>query len=403
MSSSSRVAIQRQALVHGDGSLFGYAVRASVTDPQDTATVMTPAAEERLADEAYAATDFRQLVGDRPVLLRMGSRMLQGHEPLPATPRALVAEVPSAVARTEGADELVASLRDRGVGVALAGYTASLAEDELLPLADLVKIDLRRDREHLADLVGRIHDGGAWAVGEHATTRERSALASELGIDLVQRPLIQRQEPGRGRALSAGEVQHLELVRLLAAEVPDHAQVVRAVSFDPELSMRVLQVVNASATGLSHHVDSLPRAVGLLGPRRLGTLVSSMLVGSEPAPVDVLWSVLTRALACWRLASNDDAAYTVGMLSAMAGALDVSIESVVERSGVSAELARGLRGQGGFYGSVLDAAMGHEADDPAAVRAAGFNPIEVARTYLRAMPEALSAATAMGAGVQQAA
>jgi len=399
MSSSSRVAIRRQAVVHPDGSLFGYAVRADVSDPQDA--LITPAAEERLADEQYAATDFGQLVGDRPVVLRIGTRMLRGDLPLPATPRALVAEVPAAVARHDDAEAVLTQLRDRGAGLALSGYTATPAQDALLPFADLVKVDLRADPARLAVLVERIHEGGAWALGEHADTRERASIAHELSMDLVQRALIRRQERDQGRAVSAGEVQHLQLLRLLATEVPDHGKVVRAVSFDPELSMRVLQVVNASATGLSHHVDSLPRAVGLLGPRRLSALVSSMVVSGQPAPVDVLWSVLTRALVCWRLAGDDDAAYTVGMLSAVAGALDLSIASVVERSGVSAELARGLRGEGGFYGSVLDAALAHEADDTAAVVAAGFEPADVARVYLHAMPEALTAATAMG--VEQAA
>lgn len=394
MSSSSRVAIRRQAVVHPDGSLFGYAVRADVTDPQDA--LITPAAEERLADEQYAATDFGQLVGDRPVVLRIGARMLRGDLPLPATPRALVAEVPAAVARQDDAETLLAQLRERGAGLALSGYAATPAQDALLPYADLVKVDLRADPDRLAVLVERIHEGGAWAVGEHADTRDRTSLAHELSMDLTQRALVRRQEPDEGRAVSAGEVQHLQLLRLLAAEVPDHGRVVRAVSFDPELSMRVLQVVNASATGLSHHVDSLPRAVGLLGPRRLSALVTSMVVSGHPAAVDVLWSVITRALVCWRLAGDDDAAYTVGMLSGLAGALDLSVDSVVERSGVSAELARALRGGGGFYGGVLDAALGHEADDTAAVVATGFDPVDVARVYLHVMPEALTAATAMG-------
>ncbi|ROS25798.1 EAL and HDOD domain-containing protein [Cellulomonas sp. PhB150] len=394
MSSSSRVAIRRQAVVHPDGSLFGYAVRADVADPQDA--LITPAAEERLADEQYAATDFGQLVGDRPVVLRIGARMLRGDLPLPVTPRALVAEVPAAVARQDDADELLAQLRERGAGLALSGYAATPAQDALLPFADLVKVDLRSDPDRLALLVERIHEGGAWAVGEHADTRERASLAHELSMDLMQRALVRRQDPDEGRAVSAGEVQHLQLLRLLSAEVPDHGKVVRAVSFDPELSMRVLQVVNASATGLSHHIDSLPRAVGLLGPRRLSALVTSMVVSGHPAAVDVLWSVITRALACWRLAGDDDAAYTVGMLSGLAGALDLSVDSVVERSGVSAELARGLRGGGGFYGGVLDAVLAHEADDTAAVVATGFDPVDVARIYLHVMPEALTAATAMG-------
>jgi len=394
MPAATDVAIHRQAVVHSDGSVFGYAVHARVCGPHD---VITPSAEERLVDERYAAADLGALAGDRTLLLRASTRMLRGDLPLPQTPRGLVVEVPASFARLDDAEAVVTGLRERGVGIALAGYTGSGAQDALLPLADIAKINLRADADQVATLVGRVHEGGAWALGERATAREHEVLATRLAVDLVQRALLRDPEPGTGRMISTGEAHHLELMRVLATEVPDHAELVRAVSVDPELSLRVLQVVNASATGISHHIDSLPRAVGLLGPRRLSALVTSVLVGGTAAPVDVLWAILTRATVCWRLAA-DDAGYTVGMLSGVAAALDASIESLVERAGVSAGVAAALTTQTGPLGPALRATLAHEADDHDAVTAAGFDAAAVARLYLQTMPEALSAATTMTVG-----
>ncbi|MFC6449155.1 HDOD domain-containing protein [Cellulomonas gelida] len=170
----------------------------------------------------------------------------------------------------------------------------------------------------------------------------------------------------------------------------------RAVGVDPELTMRVLRTVNASATGLRHHVDSVSHAVSLLGPHRLAALVSSVVLGSDPASVDVLWTVITRGLAVWRLSGNE-VGYTVGLLSAVSAALKISVESVVDRSGVSPDVAAALQGEGGPYGPALQAALAHEADDDDAILAAGFDPAHVARVYLEAMPEALASASHMAA------
>jgi len=385
--------IQRQALVHADGSLFGYAVHARV---DDASPLMTPAAEDRLVAAEYARVDLADVVGDHAVVLRATTPMLRGEDAVPDAPRSLVLEVPAGWVKHAYAEESLATMRELGYGVALGSYTDTLAQRALLPLADMVKIDLRHDPDRLAERIAQVQDAGAWTVGLHGDTRERAALARDLGCDLVQAPLLRRQEAGAGRALTAGEGMHLELVRLLAQPMPDHAEVTRAVGIDPELSMRVLRSVNSSSTGIRHHVDSLSRAVGLLGPQRLSALVSSSMLAQQPAAVDVLWTVITRALATWRL-SGHEVGYTVGLLSGVMAALDISVESVVAQSGVSPDVAAALRQEGGPYGAALEAALAHEAADDDAIRAVGFQPGDVARVYLDAMPEALSSAAQMAA------
>lgn len=384
--------IHRQALVHADGSLFGYAVHARVDD----AALLTPTGEDRLVSAAYARLDLAQVVGDRAVVLRATRAMLRGEEEIPAAPRSLVVEVPAPWVEHEYAEDALVVMRQLGFGVALASYTGTPAQRALLPLLDMAKVDLRREDDSLVECVAQLREAGVWSVGLNGDTPHRAVRARDLAVDLVQAPLVPRRERGSGRTVTAGEALHLDLVRLLAQEMPDHAQVVRAVAMDPELSMRVLRSVNASTTGIHHHVDSLSRAVALLGPRRLAALVSSVVLSGQPASVDVLWTVITRALVTWRLARTD-VGYTVGLLSGITAALETSVESVVERSGVSDEVAAALRGEGGPYGAALEAALAHEADDDDAVRATGYSPVEVARVYFDAMPEALSSAAQMAA------
>ena len=101
-------------------------------------------------------------------------------------------------------------------------------------------------------------------------------------------------------------------------------------------------------------------------------------------------------MTCYSL-SGSGAGYTVGLLSAVAAQQNLSVESLVERSGVSDDIASALRDQTGPYGAVLAAVLAHEENDLDAVAATGLEPWDVAHAYLAAVPEALAAATSMSA------
>jgi c-di-GMP-related signal transduction protein len=73
----------------------------------------------------------------------------------------------------------------------------------------------------------------------------------------------------------------------------------------------------------------------------------------------------------------------------------LSVESLVERSGVSEQIAHALRDQTGVYGPVLAAVMAHEENDSDGVAATGLVHRDVAQAYLAAVSEAYATATAL--------
>lgn len=386
-----RATLHRQPIVNPDRSVFGYAVRGDV--PGSEGALDSDTLVESALDLGYSTLDPQTIAGDFPLMLRATSGLLIGATPLPRAPGGVILELPLWLASYADIAARLVGLRAQRVGLAIGDYTGDPSQDGILPLVDFVKINLARSAD-VAELVRRAHEAGARVIGERADTGETVARALELGMDLLQGPMFERRQGTSTRDFTAGEAQCLNLVRVLSADRPDPEAVVRTISSDPELTMRVLHLVNSSASGLRRPIDSVRQAVVLLGPRQLTTLAMASLINAQPATVGTLWSILARAIACYAL-SDSGAGYTVGLLSAVAQQQNLSVESLVSRSGVSDDIADALRDQSGPYGPVLAAVMAHEENDIEGVAATGLEPWDVAHAYLAAVPEALATATSM--------
>ncbi|HEY0187042.1 MAG TPA: HDOD domain-containing protein [Cellulomonas sp.] len=389
------VTVLRQPVVHPDRSVYGYAVRVQIGDA--TGAPLPDGRAEAHVEAAYQRMDLAGLAGDRPVLLRATARLLAGDVTVWYDADRLLLEITPVLAAREDIGALVQAATERGARLVLADYAGSARQDQLLDRVAVVKVDLAHGPDRTAALIARAHLAGASVIAEHADSAEQLELAASLGADLYQGPMFQRDAPPTRRSFSAGELQCLELLRLLGADHVDQEAVVRTVAADPELSVRVLHLVNSSAYGLGREVDSVLQAVVLVGPRQLHALSIASLIDARPASVASLWAILTRATTC-RTLSDDDAGYTLGLLSAVAAQQSIDLTDLITRTGVSDQLALGLLEHEGRYGQILAAVLAHEENDTEAVAATGLEPWDVAHAYLAAVPVALGTATALAFG-----
>ena len=389
------LALFRQAVLDPGRAVRAYAVRSAVSS-DDGGWLAEQDAEEAVEQE-YRRLDLSRIGGDRPVILRATHRLLSGEIRLPLTTSGLVFEITAAMADDAGVHQRLTALHAHGVVFAVGDYAATPQQDSLVSGAWAVKIDARVNGERLAALAERAHALGGRVIAEGATSPAAQRRSFEDGADLVQGPLLTQETDGQLRQATAGELQCLQAVSLLSQPEVDLNAVARVVAADPELSIRVLHVVNSSAFALPQTVDSLPTAVVLLGPQRLRALAMASLIGARQTALGPLWTVLTRAIAC-RTLTGDDTGYTVGLLSGVAAQLRIDVEPLVAQAGVSRQVVDALRDHEGRHGRALAAVLAHEGNDVAQVAATGLDPFDVARAYLGAVPMALSTVTALSAG-----
>jgi len=386
------VTVHRQPVVRPDRSVHGYAVSVVVRAPLTQAHRADEL--DALVHTEYEKLDLATLAGGTVVFVRATAGMLISDWPLPETPGGLVLEVPRHFADLPFATDHLSRLRAARMRLALADYVPGGSQDALLPLVHFAKVDLGRGDDVAAEAVGHAHRAKIAVIAERVDSEAAVRFCASHGVELLQGPLFQRDAAPTAREFTAGELQCFALMQLLSAADVDQDGVIRVVGSDPELTMRVLRLVNSSAFAVRRKIDSVRQAVIMLGPQPLGALAAASLVDARNTTIAGLWFVLTRAVAC-RSIADDDAAYTVGLLSAVASQLRIAPADLIARTGVSDDVGDALLTLSGPYGPVLAAVLAHEENDIAGVEATGLAPFDVAHAYLAAVADALGTATSL--------
>ena len=403
-----RAIVHREPVRTLDGRVIGYTVSVEfaltgIPTQRGTDAPLRPVVAPEVVHATYMSLDLPNLVSDRYVFLPATPLMLDGFVPTPVVTGRLVLDLPVGYEHTAGAVERAAALRGLGMHLCLADYRGEPLQEALLAQLAYVTVDVSTAALPRPALVHHVHAAGARVLAAGATTTQAEDACRAAGVDGL------RLLPGTGRAvaplpptggpvaradarvLRAAELQCLALIHLLSQEDVDLAAVSQVIDTDPVLTLRSLHLVNSGAFALSDPVDTVHRAVVLLGIREVTTLVAALLLDARPDAMDSLWFILARALTCEALA-DEPTGYTVGMLSALSAQLGVPADVVLEKVGVSEVVASAVAAEEGPLGAVLAAVRAHEHQDSAGVYAAGLLPAEVSAAYVRCLADALSTA-----------
>jgi c-di-GMP phosphodiesterase len=353
---------------------------------------------ERATSEAIAAT-FGSLgvhaVSDgRPVHANFTRPFLTGRLEIPVAPADVVVRVGPAAAGDAELHAGLTALRQQGYRLALDDYRGEPARAGLLELADLVSVTPDGlDPQTLQRIVAQARAAGSELLALGVDDEATWLACRELGFDLFRGGYLERPAVIAARGLSPNQLVCVRLLSDLADPDIPLARLEQLVGADPGLSLRLLRTANSAGAAPGQGVSSLHQALVMVGPQRLRSWVVLMLLegGTARTSSDALWTVLSRAHACRRLAHSDpDTAFTVGLLSGAAEVLGAEPHVLADGAGIPAAARAALLDGAGAAGLVLTAVLAHERGETEGVRAAGLEPFDVSRAYLSSLNESLS-------------
>jgi len=393
----ARATVHRVPIVGADNAVVGYGITITMAPDAVPPATSRPVRDDVLHSQ-YLGLDLPSLVADRDVFLPAVGGMLDGFVPSPPPGSHLVLDLPHGFELREDAARRSDALRGLGVQLNLQAFAATPKQVELLPHLDYVTVDPEVLVQPLDEVVRAAHTHGVRVLATRVHDVATQARCLVAGVDALRGGMVERsasaQELHGPKVLRPGQLQCLAALHLLHQPEVDLAEVAEVIDTDPVLTLRVLHLVNSGAFSLMARVDTVTRAVVLLGIREVTTLVAALAIDARSGAMDSLWLILARALACEALA-DDPAAYTVGMLSALIEQLGVPADVVLEKVGVSDVVGDAVRERSGDLGPALRAVVAHERNDLDAVADAGFEPADVSDTYLACLADALETARAV--------
>jgi EAL and modified HD-GYP domain-containing signal transduction protein len=191
------------------------------------------------------------------------------------------------------------------------------------------------------------------------------------------------------RSVAPNQLSILQLVAALQNPDIEFSDLETLVSRDVALSYRLLRYMNSAFFGLRREVDSIGRALRMLGLENVKRWVTlSIFAGVEDKPRELIETALVRARFCELAGEGDsDQLFTLGLFSVVDALMDAPMEEIVNSIPFTEEMRSALVTHEGPQGALLASALSFERGE--------FEPplTRLAEAYVAALEWATSAAS----------
>ncbi len=389
--------VARQSILTRKQDLYAYellyreAGRTGAPDDGDAAT-------SRTVLNTFLEIGLDKVVGPHKAFINITRRFITELPPIPVDKSQVVLELLEDLVVDQELIDAVKKLRSQGYSLAIDDYTFEPQWDPIIPLVDIIKVDvMATGLDGLADKMARTPPGEFRWLAEKVETQEEYDQLHDMGFDLFQGYFFARPRLLEGIRLHENQMVMMRLISRLNDPESTVEELEKLISQDPSLSMKILRYINSAGTGLRSEVDSIRRAVVLLGLARIrawATLFS--LSGISTKPQQLLSLGLVRANLCEGLSrasglGTPDTAYTVGLLSILDAMMDLSMSELMAQMPVPQAISDALLKRENEYGRTLALAEamergGHDGSDPL-----GLAHSQISQLYLDSIAQAEAA------------
>ena len=353
--------LARQPILDHNLQVIGYELLCR-PHPQDDAAWQESQGDHATSEVmigAYQELGFEKVTGGLPAFVNFTRNWL--FNPPVVSSNMLVAEVLEYVSADEDTILAIEQLRRMNYQIALDDFIAEPNQIRLLPYVDIVKVDILRlpDIQQLFPMIQAYQRPGLTWLAEKVETPEEDEVCRKAGCTLFQGYFFAKPTTMYGKRLPDNKISVLQLLEQLNNPDAEIADISKTLQTEPQLSFRLLQLVNSAAVACAVEVTSIQQALMLVGLDKIKTWAKVLSLGqlSDKPEVlreqAVLRGFLTQELATRQKTLDSNTAFTLGLFSLLDAFLDLSMEEVCERLNLPQELSGALTHHKGKYGHIL--------------------------------------------------
>jgi c-di-GMP-related signal transduction protein len=284
-------------------------------------------------------------------------------------PDRVVGEILETVSPDQETLEACRRLKRSGYRLALDDFVETPEMAPFVEIADYVKIDfLATNPSEQEQLAREFRQRGVQLIAEKVETHEDFRRGIEMGYQFFQGYFFCRPQMAERREIPARKLNYLRILQMANKPALDREELSEAIKRETSLTYRLLRYLNSPTFALRANVDSIPKALNLLGDdgiRRWVSLVSVAAMG-EDKPNELIMVPLLRARFCELLAPvtglihKAGNLFFMGLLSVMDAIMDMPLSTVLADIPVQDEIKGALLGQAGQLRDVLEIAINYE-------------------------------------------
>jgi len=362
---SEKILLARQPIYDTSLSVAAYELLFRPADPTAMGAWDGGKATSEVILHAFTEIGIQTVTGSLPAYVNFTRKWLL--ETPSFDPKQVVIEVLEDIEFDDEVMAAISNLVSQGYKIALDDYVYDPKHKDVLRLASIVKLDvLENDKDTIAKWVTELRKFDLQLVAEKVETHEMMEYCKSLGFELFQGYFLCRPQLIKGSTLSASKVVVLRLLTELQNPDAEINDIEKMIAQDPTLTYKLLKVFSAAVYITPKKVDSIKRAITLLGLDKLKSW-ASVIAMSQMAekPHALMMTALIRGKMCELLAeqfnkSEADRYFTVGLFSTLDAFFDRTMEEVMQNIPLEDDIADAILSHKGQLGKVLQSVIAHE-------------------------------------------
>lgn len=394
-SSDQDVMIARQPIYNSSMGVFGYELLFRAPGGSNKGMNLT-AATAQVITSTILEFGLEKFVHKRKAFINVTRAFIEVIPEVPLPPKQVVLDIPDNIAIDEKLITQLKALQSMGYGLSIGGM-ANLKDTRLLPIADIFRVDVQKfnvnQLDALTKFLRRYNNLALQAL--KVETLKEYRIYRDKGFDYLQGYFLGKPREYVSRDLSANKLAILQLLATVHNLNTPTEELEQLITSDVPLSYKLIKLVNAPFFGVAQEVDSIKRAIVLLGRDEIRKWVSLLALGETGnTPVASMEIAILRAKMCELLAEKaglpQDGYFTVGMFSALDILMEQPIKSILANLPLSESVKAAILERQGMQGEALNCALAIENADWSEMNFANLSQNQMAEVYRQAIRWAVS-------------
>ena len=332
-------------------------------------------------------SNFDTEVASKRMFLNFDKNLLMDNIVDILSPLEHVIEILETVEQDKNIINRIIQLKRRGYKIAIDDYTINYPNEDFVDLADYIKVDLMANSvQDIITLSKREKFRKKILLAEKVENETMHNLALKLNYKLFQGYYYAKPIVHKGNYISINVKTCLSIIRQLntpdvtetGEKFVDLYKISRSIEKDPVLTFKILQIANSVRANLYVKIDSILRAVTLLGYKKLNKWLKILLFqevktrgkGRENLNKEVIKTIVIRTSFVENIvAENPNLKDLLGemVLASMIDLFDIlfdmTVEEIVKSLDLSGNISDALLNEKGIVYIILLVLRSYERAD----------------------------------------